>query len=239
MCVRDCPSIFLRLFSSASLLYVPAICLTNVLLASPHERKRKRYAIVDCEDPRRDQGDRPQKKAISIGSNGNGTEERAEQPADSHSSGQPITPEETLDYVQNALVAQFGGGNEPRASLSSPKPSDGFEASAQYTPSRAAGYLGRSSYLGGELLDQEDATHKESTHVPHSSLTADDIKVLEIRTAFDLPTRATCESLISTFMTKCDPWMPVLSSSVLESLRHGDVAEVPLLLLQAVLMAGA
>lgn len=195
--------------------------------------------MVDCESSSREQGSHPRKKAISISNNEGPVDEGRTQRNSSQSSRQPLTPEETLDYVQNALVAQFGGANDSHTTLSTPKPPVGFESPAKDTPSRAAGYLGRSSYLGGELLDQEDSTHKESSHVPHSSLTADDMKVLEIRTAFDLPSRATCESLISTFMTKCDPWMPVLSGPILENLQHGEISEVPLLLLQAVLMAGA
>lgn len=209
------------------------------MLASPHERKRKRYAVVDCSTPAHEREFQPRKKAISIGSDKSNICEVRQEQNGTHPSGQPLTPEETLDYVQNALVAQFGGTSESRAPLPSPKLSVSFEAPVQATTSRAEGYLGRSSYLGGELLDQEDSTQKESTHVPHSSLTVDDLKVLEIRKAFDLPSRATWESLISTFMTKCDPWMPVLSVPVLEALKHGDISEVPLLLLQSILMAGA
>jgi hypothetical protein len=211
------------------------------LPGSPHERKRKFYAVIDCENPSHEHGGRPRKKAISISTGDAPAQEAQRRSINTEPSVHPATPEETLDYIQNALVAQFGEGNDTRPTLSSPgHASQSFETPVAQDPSpRAAGYLGRSSYVGGELLDQEDSTVKDSSHVPHSSLTADDMKVLEIRTAFDLPLRATCESLISTFMTKCDPWMPVLSSLHMEKLQQGEISEVPLLLLQAVLMAGA
>jgi len=104
----------------------------------------------------------------------------------------------------------------------------------------ALGFLGRSKYLGHELQDHEGSAVEVATELPHGSLTEDDWRVLEIRKAFDLPPRAVCESLISTFIEKCAPWMPVVSNDKLRSLQKcSDVATVPWLLLQALFMAGS
>ena len=105
----------------------------------------------------------------------------------------------------------------------------------------AVGFLGRSKYLGGHELEvHEDSAIEDTTDLPHSSLTEDDWKVLNLRKAFDLPPRAVCESLISTFVAKCAPWMPVVHPKTLQHLQNGgDMTHVPILLLQALFMAGS
>lgn len=209
-----------------------------ILLARPHERKRKRYTLVECEPPVGHDNHPPRKKAIADAQGDHVNSNQIE------THGEPqtaTTPRETTEYVQAALIAQFGGTNHhPFASSPAAIVSPASTCVPGSSPSVGSlGFLGRSKYLGGELLGDEDAVPDENAQLPHSTLTEDDLKVLEIRKAFELPPRAACESLIATFVAKCDPWMPVVSRRTLTALQNGRMSETPIVLLQALLMAGS
>lgn len=153
------------------------------------------------------------------------------------------TPSETAEFFAAALNAQFSNDFAPPAAIS-PVPTHVGAASTPHAPSDVAspstkGYLGRSIYLGNELKDPENSAAQDIIDLPHTSLTAEDWKVLNIRRAFDLPPRAVCESLAATFIAKCHPWMPIVDHDTLYRLQNGDMSRTPLLLLQAIFMAGS
>ncbi|OAQ77920.1 Acyl-CoA dehydrogenase [Purpureocillium lilacinum] len=97
-------------------------------------------------------------------------------------------------------------------------------------------YDGRSEYLG----DQVPFT--EPLHVSHTGLDPEhglphlDVRFLALRKAFDLPSRTMRESLIDAFMEHCHPWTPIVERRWLE---ETDQRRPPLLLLQAVFLAGS
>lgn len=150
------------------------------------------------------------------------------------------TPQETAEFVQAALTAQFGSHDGHFGGLPQMKtPASATETLQNKSPgSASAAYLGRSKYLGDELEEHEESVAVNETHLETSTLTPDDWAVLHLRKAFDLPSRAICESLASTFVTRCDPWMPVVEQDVLQSLLQGQMSHIPLIVVQAVLMAG-
>lgn len=147
---------------------------------------------------------------------------------------QVATPTETADFVRDALLSQFGLDRQPMA----PSPQASSKSSC-LPVSSPQGFLGRSEYLGAELREHEESVVDGNAELPHSFLTEDDIKVLQIRKAFDLPPRSICESLTATFIAKCNPWMPVVSPQTLQNLQNGRMSETPVVLLQALLMAGS
>jgi hypothetical protein len=101
--------------------------------------------------------------------------------------------------------------------------------------------LGRAEYIGDSQTYDESAVQDAVVEqIPHSSLSEDDIKVLQIRKAFDIPPRAIAESLIATFLDRCKPWMPLIEEDAMyQFLRTGTKGEgAPLLLMHAVFMAG-
>ncbi|KAF3402960.1 Acetamidase regulatory protein [Talaromyces pinophilus] len=63
---------------------------------------------------------------------------------------------------------------------------------------------------------------------------ADDIGILRAQHVFDLPSSAVSDSLIETFMERCQPWMPVVERSWLV---ESDTNKPSILLLQAVFLA--
>ncbi|KAH8879723.1 hypothetical protein GQ53DRAFT_738184 [Thozetella sp. PMI_491] len=153
------------------------------------------------------------------------------------------TPNRTAEFVQAALVSQFGLCTTvpPAATPVTSSPSISSPSSSYRSTDSPIAYLGRSKYLGAELQDHEESAVENlcGLSLPHSSLSVDDMRVLEIRRAFDLPSRAICESLISTFASKCHPWMPVIPTHTLQQLQNGITSDTPMLLVQALLMAGS
>ena len=119
-------------------------------------------------------------------------------------------------------------------------------ANAGHLPRRTAsisatGFLGRSEYLGDSRTYDESNIEDAVDILPHSSLSEDDLKVLAIRKAFDIPPRAVAESLIASFMERCHPWMPLVEEQSLhEFMRTGaESGGAPIQLMQAVFMAGS
>ncbi|EEH04686.1 fungal specific transcription factor domain-containing protein [Histoplasma capsulatum G186AR] len=99
----------------------------------------------------------------------------------------------------------------------------------------ASSFLGRSEYLRGEVPINENRA-KSYPAVASESLTEEDIRILQLQHAFDLPPRAVREGLIDAFMKRCAPWMPIVERSWLAE-GHGN--QPSLLLLQAVFLAGS
>ena len=96
-------------------------------------------------------------------------------------------------------------------------------------------YLGRAEYVSGIVpIDEEDAKNYSAgreTVLPES-----DRKFLADLGAFDVPIRSTRESLLSNFMERCHPWMPIVELAELRPMKN---FEPSVLLLQAVFAAGS
>lgn len=101
----------------------------------------------------------------------------------------------------------------------------------------ATGFLGRSEYLGDGGTYDESVVEDAKDVLPHSVLSSEDMKVLEIRRAFDLPERATAESLWATFFDRCHPWMPLVEEP--DSPDYKDRDKIPIIMVQAMFMAAS
>lgn len=117
-----------------------------------------------------------------------------------------------------------------------PSESNGTEGLATNTPNESPGsYLGRTAYVSGTVpIDEEDAKRYSSGR--GTALPELDKKFLQDLHAFDLPARSIRESLISRFMDKCYPWMPIVE---VDELQKADDTEPSILLLQSVFVAGS
>ncbi|EZG07522.1 hypothetical protein H106_03122 [Trichophyton rubrum CBS 735.88] len=96
-------------------------------------------------------------------------------------------------------------------------------------------FLGRSEYIRGEVPINEDRA-KAYPAVATESLMEEDIQILQLQHAFDLPPRAVRDGLIDTFMKRCAPWMPIVERSWLMERRDSQPS---ILLLQAVFLAAS
>jgi hypothetical protein len=119
--------------------------------------------------------------------------------------------------------------------LQEPSVSTNGGARSSITHTSPGSYLGRAEYISGIVpIDEEDAkkygTGRESD-VPEL-----DMRFLRELRAFDLPARSLRESLISHFMERCHPWMPIVSKSDLAQTSNFTPS---ILLLQAVFAAGS
>ncbi|KAK3669252.1 hypothetical protein LTR78_010859 [Recurvomyces mirabilis] len=216
-------------------------------LERPRERKRKHYYVVADDE-------------TDIAGGASKTRHASQLDPVAQSSTKPDRALESTkilvdnrDFVQQALNSQFQpstsslrwGPLETSPGLDVASGVTVQQSPSNATPNRpstamsAQGYLGRSKYLSAELETHDASPTDEEAVLPHSSLSEDDWRVLHLRKAFDLPPRSVLESLVSTYVAKCQIWMPLISHDVLTHLQTGNVAEVPILLIQAVLMAGS
>jgi hypothetical protein len=81
-----------------------------------------------------------------------------------------------------------------------------------------------------------EAMTAEGAPGPAGGLSDVDLQMLHLYKAFDLPPRATRESLIDKYMQLCSPWGPIVERSWLDG---ADGSQTSLLLLQAVFLAGS
>ncbi|KAL3457015.1 hypothetical protein BJX64DRAFT_296227 [Aspergillus heterothallicus] len=107
------------------------------------------------------------------------------------------------------------------------------EHSNPYTSVTAnCGYMERNDYFR-----DADSIRDVSLHLPTTEIsTDDDVQLLRLQRAFDMPPRAIRESLIDVFMKRCAPWMPIVERSWLE--HFGD-NKPSVLLLQSVFLAAS
>ncbi|PTB53527.1 hypothetical protein M431DRAFT_116725 [Trichoderma harzianum CBS 226.95] len=121
-------------------------------------------------------------------------------------------------------------------SLLSPAEPNGAEAGDPPRPSNASpgSYLGRAEYVQGVApIDEEDA--KDYADEPNNAFSEVDHRYLQELGALELPTRVLGDSLISHFMERCYPWMPIVNRS---EFRKTDDFEPSLLLFHSLCTAG-
>ncbi|ODH50758.1 hypothetical protein GX48_03074 [Paracoccidioides brasiliensis] len=111
-----------------------------------------------------------------------------------------------------------------------PKPSESSYASP------SGSYLGRSEYISSIVpIDEEDARKYRVAHDDHPSEPYQ--RFLNELRAFDLPPRSVRDSLITNFLERCHPWMPIVDNIAIE--RGDHQSETSMLLLQAIFVAGS
>lgn len=96
------------------------------------------------------------------------------------------------------------------------------------------GFMERNDYF----RDTDSITNDEGALPisPAETLSEDDVQLLRLQRAFDIPPRAVRESLIDTFMKRCAPWMPIVERSWLQDIDNNTPS---ILLLQAVFLAAS
>ncbi|EER23101.1 hypothetical protein D8B26_004411 [Coccidioides posadasii str. Silveira] len=231
-------------------------CARNHWTCSPRERKRKRRKIAaEREDavsgsrattkvevrqetpslgplrrPNWDSGHLPWDQRRSVVADGHPSHQ-SESSAGAGASAHNQTP------PTSAAQESEGSTLYPNAASSGfARPSQPAQDSRAYGPSTPnSTYLGRYEYIRGEVPVNEDRA-KAYPAVATESLTEEDLRILHLQHAFDLPPRAVREGLIDTFMKRCSPWMPIVERSWLTE-RTGHQPSI--LLLQAVFLAAS
>jgi hypothetical protein len=95
--------------------------------------------------------------------------------------------------------------------------------------------MARSRYFDDTVAINEDQARSYPTGDADGP-TEDDIQLLRLQGAFDLPPRAIREGLINTFMERCSPWMPIVERSWLE---ESGSQKPSILLLQSIFVAAS
>ncbi|KAK3627229.1 hypothetical protein LTR56_019329 [Elasticomyces elasticus] len=113
--------------------------------------------------------------------------------------------------------------------------SPGASITSPSTRNRTSSFLSRAAILGEDFpgIDHSHGTYKDDA----SSLSAQDVEVLKLQGAFDLPDLPLRQSLLEACITYCVPWMPVIDVASFDVTSTGD--DSSLVLLQAVMLSGA
>ncbi|KAJ5625714.1 hypothetical protein N7510_002023 [Penicillium lagena] len=151
--------------------------------------------------------------------------------------GQTSTPIET---GRNS----FGSPSEPNStnggySLPSAEWTKNNDAprsdSNPYSSAPSSSFMARSRYFEDTVVINEDQARSYPTGDADGP-TEDDIQLLRLQGAFDLPPRSIRDGLINTFMERCSPWMPIIERSWLE---ESGAQKPSILLLQSVFVAAS
>ncbi|PGH02251.1 hypothetical protein AJ80_08876, partial [Polytolypa hystricis UAMH7299] len=214
-------------------------CARNRWECSPRERKRKRRKTVPADADASTRGASTHETAPRISSPQTSvlnsrlvTWEQSHPSVTSESSPSVVTPAHhpVPSHLQAANDAYPNSANHALAPPSERHGSHSYDPGAE-----SSSFLGRSEYIGGDLPINEDQA-KSYPAVATESLSPEDIRILQLQHAFDLPPRSVREGLIDAFMKRCAPWMPILERSWLAE-RSGNQPSI--LLLQAVFLAGS
>ncbi|KAJ5950258.1 uncharacterized protein N7479_008671 [Penicillium vulpinum] len=104
-----------------------------------------------------------------------------------------------------------------------------------YSSASTLSFMARSRYFDDAVAINEE----QARSYPEGDAdgpTEDDIQLLRLQGAFDLPPRAIREGLINTFMERCSPWMPIIERSWLE---ESGSQKPSILLLQSIFVAAS
>ncbi|KAK5705300.1 hypothetical protein LTR97_002418 [Elasticomyces elasticus] len=113
--------------------------------------------------------------------------------------------------------------------------SPGASITSPSTRNRTSSFLSRAAILGEDFpgIDHSHGTRTDDA----KSLSAQDVEVLKLQGAFDLPDLPLRQSLLEACITYCVPWMPVIDVASFDVTSTGDGSS--LVLLQAVMLSGA
>jgi hypothetical protein len=108
-------------------------------------------------------------------------------------------------------------------------------ASNPYSSASSLSFMARSRYFEDTVVINED----QAGSYPMGEADGpsdDDIQILRLQGAFELPPRAIRDGLINTFMERCSPWMPIVERSWLE---ESGAQKPSILLLQSIFVAAS
>jgi hypothetical protein len=210
-------------------------CIRDGYECRPRERKRKRTYTLDSESPPPKVRRESTLLSPNSGESQAGGAKLAPNPTKTESSYQTSTTAGPSTFSQPSAPAYPGfsvTSHDDNSETTHATPGGGSSSARPgtgYTPTNVS-YLGRSEYIEA-INDEEEAP-------PHSTrgLSAQDLEILEIQGAFEMPIRAYRESLIDHFWTRCWPWTPIVERSWIEGRSHNDTS---ILLLQGMMLAGS
>ncbi|KAI2103774.1 hypothetical protein LOZ04_005464 [Ophidiomyces ophidiicola] len=160
----------------------------------------------------------------------------AHPPAPSEASAGARTSAQNQTPPTSAFHESDGPPLYPTTASSGPPRQSQPQDSRAYGPSTPnSTFLGRSEYIRAEIPFNE-YRGKPYSAVTTEYLTEEDLRILHLQHAFDLPPRAVRDGLIDTFMKRCAPWMPIVERSWLTE-RSGHQPSI--LLLQAIFLAAS
>ncbi|KAJ5793925.1 Transcription factor [Penicillium paradoxum] len=141
----------------------------------------------------------------------------------------PLTsPDDHQDQSQGRDISQERAGTVDHAAAITPD-------SNPYSSAPTLSFMARSRYFEDTVAINED----QARSYPEGGAdgpTEDDLQLLRLQGAFDLPPRAIREGLINTFIERCSPWMPIIERSWLE--ENGS-QKPSILLLQSIFVAAS
>ncbi|KAJ6072072.1 hypothetical protein N7499_010086 [Penicillium canescens] len=127
--------------------------------------------------------------------------------------------------IRDALpTPEWSRVSEPSRSVSNP-----------YSSAPIPSFMARSRYFDDTVAINEDQARSYPTGEADGP-TEDDIQLLRLQGAFELPPRSIRDGLINTFMERCSPWMPIIERSWLE---ESGSQKPSMLLLQSIFVAAS
>lgn len=140
-----------------------------------------------------------------------------------------------LDQRNERTPASFGtrdyGTNSPEWT----RAQESSQASNPYTSATSLSFMARSRYFEDTVVINEDQARSYPIGDADGP-TEDDIQILRLQGAFELPPRSVQDGLINTFMQRCSPWMPIIERSWLEA---SGSQKPSMLLLQSIFVAAS
>ncbi|PGH13667.1 hypothetical protein AJ79_03516 [Helicocarpus griseus UAMH5409] len=144
-------------------------------------------------------------------------------------------PTVPLSSIYSSISASQVTGDTSTHFPDPARPSKPSQPRAGSYSSPSGSYLGRAEYISSIVpIDEEDA-RKYTVRNDDAPSEAYQKFLHELR-AFDLPPRSVRGSLITNFIERCYPWMPIVDNI---SMEGDDESEVSMLLLQAIFVAGS
>ncbi|KAJ5092907.1 hypothetical protein N7456_008768 [Penicillium angulare] len=146
------------------------------------------------------------------------------------------TQPETGQYLRcEQMPTPRGEGVVYSLSSDSPSTTDISRSSNPYSSASSLSFMARSRYFEDSVVINEDQARSYPIGGSDGP-TEDDIQILRLQGAFELPPRAVKEGLINTFMEKCSPWMPIIERNWLE---ESGSQKPSMLLLQSIFVAAS
>lgn len=109
------------------------------------------------------------------------------------------------------------------------------QSSNPYSSAPSQSFMARSRYFEDTVTINEDQARSYPIGDADGP-TEDDIQILRLQGAFELPPRSVRDGLINTFMVRCSPWMPIIERSWLE---ESGSQKPSILLLQSIFVAAS